>query len=110
MFCLIRRDATGEKADDASRQSQFASQLAVIDRKGRANRSLQSRRRMIREVALLSRLAHMLDDAGFSQIGDVAGNLTHNISEFRELILYYIFFLYVAELRTRLADRETVAD
>lgn len=53
-------------------------------------------------MVLLSDLAHALDDAGRAVIGGVPGNLERNISEFRELILYYLFGLYGLELNLRL--------
>ena len=54
MFHLIRREVAGETAEGSTGESQFASQMAVIERKGRATHSLQSRRRMIRAAASLS--------------------------------------------------------
>jgi hypothetical protein len=56
-------------------------------------------------IVLLSSLAHALEDAGFAMIGDLPGNLYKNVSEFRELNMYYLFLLYVAMLRERLVDR-----
>lgn len=53
-------------------------------------------------TVLLSWLAHALDDAGLAVIDGVPGNLEKNISEFRELNIYYLFLLYAAELRGRL--------
>lgn len=53
-------------------------------------------------IALLSRIAHMLDGAGLAEINGVPGNLEHNISEFRELNMYYLFLIYFAELNLRL--------
>lgn len=53
-------------------------------------------------IALLSRIAHMLDGAGLAEINGVPGNLEHNISEFRELNMYYLFLIYFAELNQRL--------
>lgn len=52
--------------------------------------------------ALLSRLAHLLDGAGFGQINGIPGNLENNISEFREFNMYYLFLIYFAELYQRL--------
>lgn len=56
-------------------------------------------------IVLLSLLAHNLDDAGYSVIGEIPGNLHKNISEFRELNMYYLFLLYVATLHERLIHR-----
>jgi hypothetical protein len=55
-------------------------------------------------IAVLSRIAHLLDNAGLSQIDGAPGNLEYNISEFRELNMYYLFLLYFAELHQRLAE------
>lgn len=49
----------------------------------------------------LSILAHELDQAGLAEINGVLGNLEYNISEFRELNLYYLFLLYFIDLRHR---------
>jgi len=57
-------------------------------------------------IVLLSQLAHWLDDAGHGVIDGVAGNLYLNISEFRELNMYYLFLLYTALLNERLIDRK----
>jgi len=56
-------------------------------------------------VVLLSLLAHNLDDAGYSLINGTAGNLYKNISEFRELNLYYLILLYSATLHERIITR-----
>ena len=56
-------------------------------------------------IVLLSLLAHSLDDAGYSFIDDRPGNLHKNVSEFRELNMYYLFLLYVAILHERLVIR-----
>lgn len=53
-------------------------------------------------IVLLSLLAHALEDAGFATIGENPGNLHKNISEFRELNVYYLFLLYSAVLYERL--------
>ncbi len=53
-------------------------------------------------IVLLSLLAHGLDDAGYSIIGETPGNLYKNVSEFRELNMYYLFLLYVVTLHERL--------
>lgn len=50
---------------------------------------------------VLSVLAHELDQAGLSEINGTLGNLEYNISEFRELNLYYLFLLYIVDLRYR---------
>lgn len=50
---------------------------------------------------VLSVLAHQLDQAGLSGINGIRGNLEYNISEFRELNLYYLFLLYIVDLRYR---------
>jgi len=57
-------------------------------------------------IVLLSLLAHSLEDAGYAMIGDRPGNLHKNISEFRELNMYYLFLLYVATLNERLIARQ----
>lgn len=56
-------------------------------------------------IVLLSALAHALDDAGYAVIGDRPGNLYKNVSEFREMNMYYLFLLYVLTLYERLVDR-----
>ncbi len=45
-------------------------------------------------MIFLSLLAHRLDDAGLAVINGVEGNLHNNISEFRELNLYYLLLIY----------------
>lgn len=57
-------------------------------------------------IVVLSRMAHMLDGAGLAEINGVPGNLEHNISEFRELNMYYLFLVYFAELNQRLRRAE----
>jgi len=57
-------------------------------------------------IVLLSLLAHYLDDAGHSFIGGKPGNLHKNISEFRELNMYYLFLLYTAILHERIVTRQ----
>lgn len=52
-------------------------------------------------MVVLSLLAHELDQAGLSIINGSPGNLEYNISEFRELNLYYLFLLYFVDLRHR---------
>lgn len=46
----------------------------------------------------LAKFAHVLDDQGMGMIGGVEGNLSGNISEFRELSNYYFFMLYALQL------------
>ena len=46
----------------------------------------------------LSKLAHFLEDQGMGVIGGVEGNLSGNISEFREMSNYYFFMLYAFQL------------
>ena len=53
-------------------------------------------------IALLSRIAHALDSAGLSHINGVPGSLEYNISEFRELNMYYLFWLYFVDLHRRI--------
>ncbi len=57
-------------------------------------------------MVLLSRLAHGLDDAGYSIIGGLEGKLHKNISEFRELNMYYLLLLYTAILHERIIVRQ----
>ena len=67
-------------------------------------RALQPSRWIIATVLLMvfmSWLAHTLDDAGLASVGGVPGPLEHNISEFRELNLYYLFLLYFTEITAR---------
>jgi hypothetical protein len=52
-------------------------------------------------MVLLSRLAHGLDDAGYSIIDGKEGILHRNISEFRELNMYCLFLLYTMALHER---------
>ena len=50
-------------------------------------------------IALLcSKVAHYLDDNGYSIINGTAGNLTDTIAEFRETSLYYLYLIYVIQL------------
>ena len=56
-------------------------------------------------IVLLSLLAHRLEDAGYAVIGDRPGNLYKNISEFRELNMYYLLLLYTAILHERVIAR-----
>ena len=48
-----------------------------------------------------ARLAHFLDDQGMATINGVEGNLSSNISEFRELSNYYFFMIYALHLVRR---------
>ncbi|MCW8926023.1 MAG: hypothetical protein OQJ84_07190 [Xanthomonadales bacterium] len=61
-------------------------------------------------ILLLGFLAHYLDDAGHSMIGGNPGILHKNISEFRELNMYYVFLLYVAILHERIIARQKFPD
>ena len=61
-------------------------------------------------MVVLSRVAHLLDDTGLSHINGSPGNLEYNISEFRELNIYYIFLLYFAELNCRLGKKDEGRD
>ena len=45
-------------------------------------------------MVLVRTLAHGLESQGYGR----GGTLTNNISEFRELVVYYIFLLYVVEI------------
>lgn len=47
---------------------------------------------------ILAKIAHSLDDQGMAVINGTEGNLTGNISEFRELSNYYFFMLYASQL------------
>lgn len=57
-------------------------------------------------IVLLSLLAKWLDGAGFSIINGVHGNLDKNISEFRELNMYYLLMIYTALLYRRISIRQ----
>jgi len=57
-----------------------------------------------------ARLAHWLDDLGAGIIDGVQGNLHQNISEFRELSLYFLILLYVLSLLQRCATDHTGSD
>ena len=57
-------------------------------------------------ILVLGFLAHYLDDGGHSMIGGTPGNLHKNVSEFRELNMYYLFLLYVAVLHERIIIRQ----
>ena len=56
-------------------------------------------------IVLLSQFAHWLDDGGYAEIAGTAGNLEKNISEFRELNMYYLLLLYTALLNVRIVSR-----
>lgn len=82
--------------------------LIGADSRNRTARLLVPSRWVIATVALtiaIARLAHVLDDAGFGIIDGVQGNLHLNISEFRELGMYYLFLVYAAVLHERLVHR-----
>ena len=49
-------------------------------------------------IFMFSQIAHILEDNGFSVINGVDGNMVGNISEFRELNTYYLFFLYGVQI------------
>ena len=53
-------------------------------------------------VALLGVLARDLENSGYSMIGESQGVLYKNLSEFRELNLYYLLLLYTANLYERI--------
>lgn len=55
-------------------------------------------------IALLSVLAHALDDAGLGMTEGQQGNLFKNVSEFREMNMYYLLLVYVATLHERLVS------
>jgi len=57
-------------------------------------------------MVLLSRLAHGLDDAGYSIIDGKEGILHTNISEFRELNMYFLLLLYTLVLHERVIVRQ----
>ncbi len=83
--------------------------LLLSNVRNRTIRLLLPSRWMISTVVvmlLLGFLVHYLDDAGYSMIGDTPGNLYKNLSEFRELNMYYLFLLYVAILHERIIIRQ----
>ncbi len=49
-------------------------------------------------VIAMAKVAHLLDDQGMGVINSTKGNLSGNISEFRELSNYYFFMLYALQL------------
>jgi hypothetical protein len=50
-------------------------------------------------ILLGAQMAHLLDDQGMGVIQGTDGNLSGNISEFRELGTYYFCLLYAVQLR-----------
>ena len=50
-------------------------------------------------IILAAKIAHLLDDQGMGIIQGTEGNLSGNISEFRELGTYYFYVLYALALR-----------
>jgi hypothetical protein len=50
-------------------------------------------------IILGAQIAHLLDDNGMGMIQGTDGNLSGNISEFRELGTYYFCVLYAVQLR-----------
>lgn len=61
-------------------------------------------------MLLLSRFAHYLQDAGMGRVNGVEGQLSTNISEFRELFVYWIWMLYFHRLVFRRQWPETEPD
>lgn len=59
-------------------------------------------------VALLGVLARALENAGYSTIEGSFGCLHKNLSEFRELNLYYLLLLYTANLYGRIVPKKTL--
>ena len=57
-------------------------------------------------MLIVRTLAHQLNDRGFG----VGGGIVKNISEFRELITYYLFTLYVFEIAIRRAPPGSYAE
>lgn len=49
-------------------------------------------------TVVYSRIAHGLNNLGFSVIDGVSGSLTSNISEFREHNTYYLYLLYAFQI------------
>jgi len=47
---------------------------------------------------VLSRLTHWLDDNNYAEVSGARGLLDNNISEFREMSMYYIYLLYAFQL------------
>ena len=82
--------------------------LLLGDSRNRTVRLLAPSKWVMATVAVaiaVSRLAHVLDDAGHGMIDGVEGNLHLNISEFLEFNVYYLFLMYVAVLHERLLHR-----
>ena len=50
-------------------------------------------------ILLGAQIAHLLEDNGMGTIQGIEGNLSGNISEFRELGTYYFYVLYALQLR-----------
>ena len=58
-------------------------------------------------MAAFSVIAHALEDAGLGVIDGASGHLASNVSEFRESNIYYLFLLYIYELRLRVLSRSS---
>jgi len=61
-------------------------------------------------IALLRVLARVLENSGLSMIDGNSGSLYKNLSEFRELNLYYLFLLYVANLYEQIVAQKVTAE
>jgi len=60
-------------------------------------------------MILFSRLAYFLDDSGFGIINLVQGNLSSgDISEFRELNMYYDYLIYVYSLVYQYSGKDRI--
>jgi hypothetical protein len=60
-------------------------------------------------MVALSKIAHALNKTGL----ETPGSITKNISEFREVLVYYIFLVYLIDVvfrRTYQGRDEAVAD
>lgn len=82
--------------------------LLFAESRNRTIRLLTPSRWVLATVAVtivIARIAHVLDDAGHGIINGVQGNLHFNISEFREMNMYYLFLVYSAVLHERLVSR-----
>ena len=53
-------------------------------------------------IPLISRMPHILNNMNF----ETNQSLYHNLSEFEELAIYYIFFLFFFEMKSRLQDQQ----
>ena len=53
-------------------------------------------------IPLISRIPHILNNMNF----ETNQSLYHNLSEFEELAIYYVFFLFFYEMKSRLLDQE----